>query len=46
MPLASRAEPVLLSTIKLRQAGFAECIDTERMFEHWFAQLRKNRIIP
>lgn len=45
-PLASRAEPVLLSTIKLRQAGFAECIDTERMFEHWFAQLRKNRIIP
>ena len=45
-PLASRAEPVLLSTIKLRQAGFAECIDTERMFEHWFSQLRAARIVP
>ena len=45
-PLASRAEPVLLSTIKLRQAGFTGCIDTERMFEHWFAHLRRERVVP
>ena len=38
--------PALLSTIKLRQAGFGECIDTEAMFEHWFGELRRLRILP
>ena len=42
----SRDNPVLLSTVKLRQAGFAECIDTELMFRHWLGQLRTDRIIP
>lgn len=42
----SRDNPVLLSTIKLRQAGFAECVDTEVMFRHWLGKLRADRIIP
>lgn len=38
--------PVLVSTIKLRQAGFGDCIDTEQMFRDWFAILREQRILP
>ncbi len=34
------------STIKARQAGFHDCIDTEEMFRSFFANLRKNRVIP
>ncbi len=45
-PLESRSRPVLLSTVKLRQAGFGGCIDTEQMFSYWFARLRSERILP
>lgn len=45
-PLESRSNPVLLSTIKLRQAGFGTCINTEQMFAYWFAQLRAERVLP
>ena len=45
-PLASRSSPVLLSTIKLRQAGFGDCIDTEDMFAYWFERLRAARVLP
>jgi nucleoside-diphosphate-sugar epimerase len=45
-PLASRANPVLLSTVKLRRAGFGDCIDTDQMFLYWFARLRSERILP
>jgi nucleoside-diphosphate-sugar epimerase len=45
-PLESRSRPVLLSTVKLRQAGFGKCIDTEQMFAYWFARLRSERILP
>ncbi|MEI8304967.1 MAG: NAD-dependent epimerase/dehydratase family protein [Burkholderiales bacterium] len=38
--------PVIVSTIKIRQAGFADCIDTGRMFRDWFARLREQRILP
>ena len=38
--------PVIVSTIKLRQAGFADCIDTERMFRDWFDILREQRLLP
>lgn len=44
-PDATRA-PVLVSTIKLRQAGFGECEDTERMFARLFDALAERRIIP
>jgi nucleoside-diphosphate-sugar epimerase len=38
--------PAIVSTIKLRQAGFADCIDTEDMFRHWFRTLMEKRILP
>jgi hypothetical protein len=38
--------PALVSTIKLRQAGFGECIDTEDMFRKWFARFRERRLLP
>ena len=34
------------STIKLRRAGFPDCIDTEEVFCTLFDQLRRKRIIP
>lgn len=37
---------VIVSTIKLRQAGFGDCIDTERMFRDWFDVMRDQRILP
>jgi nucleoside-diphosphate-sugar epimerase len=36
----------ITSTIKLRRAGFPDCIDTEEMFCTLFARLRLKRIIP
>lgn len=38
--------PALVSTIKLRQAGFGDCIDTEAMFAKWFARLVERRVLP
>lgn len=34
------------STIKARQAGFADCIDTEDMFRRFFEALRNMKVIP
>jgi nucleoside-diphosphate-sugar epimerase len=36
----------ITSTIKARQYGFADCIDTEDMFIELFAQLQQRRILP
>lgn len=38
--------PALVSTIKLRQAGFGSCIDTENMFRKWFARFQERRLLP
>jgi nucleoside-diphosphate-sugar epimerase len=38
--------PILVSTIKLRQAGFAGCIDTENMFRKWLGRLAERKVIP
>jgi hypothetical protein len=38
--------PVLNSTIAVRQAGFAECMDTEDMFRNIFGRLRERRVLP
>jgi nucleoside-diphosphate-sugar epimerase len=43
------AEPppsILVSTIKLRQAGFADCVDTEVMFAAWLDRLAQRRLLP
>ncbi|HKU96991.1 MAG TPA: SDR family oxidoreductase [Vineibacter sp.] len=36
----------LVSTIKIRQAGFADCLDSEDMFAAWFARLQQMRLLP
>jgi nucleoside-diphosphate-sugar epimerase len=38
--------PVLLSTVKIRQAGFAECRDSHASLRHWIGQLQARRLIP
>lgn len=38
--------PALVSTVKLRQAGFHDCIDTEDMLRKWFDKLRDMKILP
>lgn len=39
-------DPMLVSTIKIRQAGFHACQDTEDMFAEAFDDLRRRRVLP
>jgi len=43
---AREPRPVLVSTIKLRQAGFGDCIDTEQMFRELITALIAKRLAP
>lgn len=38
--------PALVSTVKLRAAGFTDVIDTEAMFRKWFERLQRARLLP
>ena len=38
--------PVVVSTIKLRQAGFQDCIDTEDMLIELLTQYQDEGILP
>lgn len=38
--------PTFLSTIKLRQAGFGDCLDSEDAVLHWLDTLRRRRLLP
>jgi hypothetical protein len=38
--------PMLMSTIKIRQAGFHECIDSERMFSELIRELQEKKVLP
>jgi hypothetical protein len=40
------SQAVLVSTIKLRQAGFGDCVDTEVMFKTWLKRLADRGVIP
>ena len=40
------APPTLLSTVAIRRAGFADCVDTEAMFRRQFRRLADLRLIP
>lgn len=40
------ATPSLVSTIKLRQAGFHDCLDTEDCLGHWFGQMQDAKLLP
>ena len=44
--LATRAVPLLLSTIKLRQAGFAPCRDSLGSMLHWLSRMSELRLLP
>jgi len=37
--------PMLVSTIKLRQAGFHDCLDTEDMLRKWFRRFQELRLL-
>src|SRR5580658_7044436 len=39
-------EETILSTIKIRQAGFSDCIDTHQSFRRQLTRLRNLRIVP
>lgn len=36
----------LVSTIKIRQAGFADCMDSAAMLDWWLRELQRRRILP
>ncbi|HZF74390.1 MAG TPA: SDR family oxidoreductase [Acetobacteraceae bacterium] len=36
----------LVSTIRIRQAGFGDCVDTAEMLEWWLRELQRRRILP
>ena len=38
--------PALVSTVKLKQAGFTDVCDTEETFRHWLEVLIDRRVIP
>jgi len=40
------ALPTLVSTVKLRQAGFAECVDTAEMFGRMLRRLQDRGLLP
>ena len=41
-----RGTVALLSTVKIRQAGFHECLDSEQALRWWFVELRRRRVMP
>ena len=43
---AKRLSTTLVSTIKARQAGFHDCMDSEDMFRKWFRRFRDLRWLP
>lgn len=44
--IAAKKLPVLLSTIKLRQAGFAACRDSTQSLLHWLRRMSELRLLP
>jgi nucleoside-diphosphate-sugar epimerase len=44
--LAQNTTPKLLSTVKIRQAGFSQCMDTEEMFRKWFKLFQQRKLLP
>jgi hypothetical protein len=41
-----RPGPTILSTIKLQQAGFHDCLDSEDALEYWLRDLQAQKILP
>jgi nucleoside-diphosphate-sugar epimerase len=40
------SQPILVSTIKLRRAGFSDCYDSEDSLRHWIGEMARRRLIP
>jgi nucleoside-diphosphate-sugar epimerase len=40
------ALPILVSTVKLRQAGFAACYDSEDTLRHWLQVMVERKLLP
>jgi hypothetical protein len=40
------ARSVLTSTIKIRQAGFHDCVDTAESIVKWLRRWRQDRLLP
>ena len=38
--------PAFVSTVKIKQAGFTEVMDTEETFLHWIKVLQERRVLP
>ncbi len=38
--------PAFLSTVKVKQAGFVDVMDTEQSFCHWLSMLIERRVVP
>ncbi|MGH7961564.1 MAG: SDR family oxidoreductase [Candidatus Binatia bacterium] len=38
--------PIIVSTIKARQTGFHDCMDTEDMLRKWFRRMQEQRLLP
>jgi nucleoside-diphosphate-sugar epimerase len=38
--------PAFVSTVKIKQAGFCDTIDTEDSFTHWMRVLQSRRVLP
>ena len=36
----------LVSTVKLRQAGFGACYDTEDTLRYWIGEMQRRRLLP
>ena len=44
--LGAPAGTTLVSTVKVRQAGFGDCVDTEDMFRRLVGRLQERRLLP
>lgn len=42
----TQPSPVLVSTIKLRKAGFSPCMDTQERLGYWLKRLIQQKILP
>lgn len=43
---AEHPKPMIVSTIKARQAGFHDCMDTEDMLRKWFRRFQELNLLP
>ena len=44
--IAAKSVPVLLSTIKIRQAGFGACRDSRDSMLHWLGRMAELKLLP